>query len=79
MLLGYRNNKGLLNYAEFKILKLNKQPNVCSMNKISEALKYFMWLLISILVLSDLKGNGCMKLSIRKDFNFQPVGDNVTH
>ena len=58
---------------------LNLQFHIESMNKISEVLKYFMWLSISILVLSDLKGNGCMKLSIRKDFNFQPVGDNVTH
>ena len=47
--------------------------------EVSEALKYSMWPLISILALSNSQGNGCIKLSVSKNFNFQPVGDNVTH
>ena len=58
---------------------LNLQFHIESTNKISEALKYSMWLLISMLALSDSQRNGCMKLSISKNFNFQPAGDNVTH
>ena len=46
--------------------------------KVSEALKYSMWPLILILALSNSQGNGCMKLSVSKNINFQPADDNVT-
>ena len=57
---------------------LNLQFHIGSRNKVSEALKYSMWPLISILAVSDLQGNGCMKLSISKNFNFKPLGDTNT-
>ena len=57
---------------------LNLQFHIGSRNKVSEALKYSMWPLISILAVSDSQGNGCMKLSISKNFNFQPLGDTNT-
>ena len=57
---------------------LNLQFHIGSKNKVSEALKYSMWPLISILAVSDSQGNGYMKLSISKNFNFQPLGDTNT-
>ena len=57
---------------------LNLQFHIGSRNKVSEALKYSMWPLISILALSNSQGNGCMKLSVSKNINFQPADDNVT-
>ena len=58
---------------------LNPQFNIESINKVFKALKYSLWLLTSILALSDLHGNGCVKLSISTYFNFQLVGDNNPH
>ena len=50
---------------------VNLQFNIESEKKVYEALKYSIWLLISILALSDSQRNGCMALLVRKTFYFQ--------
>ena len=50
---------------------VNLQFNIESEKKVYEALKYSIWLLISILALSDSQRNGCMALLVRKNFYFQ--------
>ena len=56
---------------------LNLQYNIESTNKVSEALKYSMWSLTSVLALSYSYGHGCVKVSISTNFNFKLVGDNI--